>query len=163
MVAGCQHPTGKCMNSIRVTFATPERSVQACGCPIRPHYTGLRLIHSAASNSAAGRWRLAFGPSTRPTISEPTASDSLPAIAVDGKTLRGSFDAFSDRKAAHMDVGAAAGRCQIVLDHLMVSRVRTDPPTLGRELISSLRHEGHVVILKLDAEYVAQMRMCSSS
>ena len=41
------------------------------------------------------------------------------AIAVDGKTLRGSFDAFSDRKAAHM-LSALRQADQIVLGRLMV-------------------------------------------
>ena len=53
------------------------------------------------------------------SISTPPPSDGLTAIAVDGKTLRGSFDAFSDRKAAHM-LSALRQADQIVLGHLMV-------------------------------------------
>lgn len=36
------------------------------------------------------------------TIEPPPATDGLTAIAVGGKTLRGSFDALRDHKAAHM-------------------------------------------------------------
>jgi hypothetical protein len=44
------------------------------------------------------------------TIAKPPATDGLAAIAVDGKTLRGSFDAFRDRKAVR---GADAARRHI--------------------------------------------------
>jgi len=49
------------------------------------------------------------------------------AIAVDGKTLRGSFDAFSDRKAAHM-LSALRQADQIVLGHLMVDEKSNEIP-----------------------------------
>ena len=66
--------------------------------PYSPSYTGLRLIIQGVNPAAL---EAAFRQHAS-SISAPTPSDSLPAIAVDGKTLRGSFDAFSDRKAAHM-------------------------------------------------------------
>ena len=62
-------------------------------------------------------------------------SDSLPAIAVDGKTLRGSFDAFSDRKAAHM-MSALRQADQIVLGHLMVAEKSNEMPA-APELIEA--------------------------
>ena len=40
-------------------------------------------------------------------------------VAIDGKTLRGSFDAFHDRKAAHL-LSAFAGDGQIILGHLAI-------------------------------------------
>jgi len=62
-----------------------------------PSYTGLRLIlrgvDLAALETAFRRHASA--------IAAPPATEGLTAIAVDGKTLRGSFDAFCDRKAAH--------------------------------------------------------------
>ena len=62
-----------------------------------PSYTGLRLIlrgvDPAALETAFRRHASA--------IAAPPATEGLTAIAVDGKTLRGSFDAFCDRKAAH--------------------------------------------------------------
>ena len=66
--------------------------------PYSPSYTGLRLILQgvdAEALEAAFRRHAASLPT-------PPAVEGLTAIAVDGKTLRGSFDAFNDRKAAHM-------------------------------------------------------------
>jgi uncharacterized protein (DUF1684 family) len=67
----------------------------------------------------------------------PVESASAPmAVAIDGKTLRGSFDAFHDRKAAHV-LSAFAVDGQIILGHLAVSQksnesgrspLRPDPP-----------------------------------
>ena len=84
--------------------------------PYSPSYTGLRLIIQGVNPAAL---EAAFRQHAS-SISAPTPSDSLPAIAVDGKTLRGSFDAFSDRKAAHM-MSALRQADQIVLGHLMVA------------------------------------------
>ena len=53
------------------------------------------------------------------TIEPPPSPDALTAIAVDGKTLRGGFDALGDRKVAHM-MSALRQADQIVLGHLMV-------------------------------------------
>ncbi|MGB8364095.1 MAG: hypothetical protein WCE20_06110, partial [Rhizomicrobium sp.] len=39
----------------------------------------------------------------------PQAVEGLTVIAIDGKTLRGSFDAFNDRKAVHMMSALRAG------------------------------------------------------
>ena len=68
--------------------------------PYSPSYTGLRLIIQGVNPAAL---EAAFRQHAS-SISAPTPSDSLPAIAVDGKTLRGSFDAFSvdrRRKVGH--------------------------------------------------------------
>jgi hypothetical protein len=62
--------------------------------PYSPSYTGLRLILRGVDPAAFRRHAASL-----PT---PPAVEGLTAIAVDGKTLRGSFDAFNDRKAAHM-------------------------------------------------------------
>ena len=83
------------------------------------------------------------------SISAPTPSDSLPAIAVDGKTLRGSFDAFSDRKAAHM-MSALRQADQIVLGHLMVAEKSNEIPA-APELIEALGLKG--CVFTLDAEH----------
>ena len=71
------------------------------------------------------------------------------AIAVDGKTLRGSFDAFSDRKAAHM-LSALRHADQIVLGHLMVGEKSNEIPT-APELIEALGLKG--CVFTLDAEH----------
>lgn len=59
---------------------------------------------------------------------------------LDGKTLRGSFDAFNDRKAAHL-MSAFAHDDQIILAHLAIDEKSNEIPavqdmiaTLGREL-----------------------------
>ena len=88
--------------------------------PYSPSYTGLRLITQGVNPAAL---EAAFR--QHASSSAPTPSDSLPAIAVDGKTLRGSFDAFSDRKAAHM-MSALRQADQIVLGHLMVAEKSND-------------------------------------
>ena len=71
------------------------------------------------------------------------------AIAVDGKTLRGSFDAFLDRKAAHM-LSALRQADQIVLGHLMVDEKSNEIPAVP-ELIEALGLKG--CLFTLDAEH----------
>ena len=66
------------------------------GClPCSPSDTGLRLIiqgvDPAALEAALRRHASA--------ISTPPASDELVAIAIDGKRLRSSFDAFSEQRS----------------------------------------------------------------
>jgi len=52
---------------------------------------------------------------------------------VDGKTLRGSFDAFCDRKAAHM-MTALRHADQIVLAHVMVAeKAQRNPDRAGAD------------------------------
>jgi hypothetical protein len=83
------------------------------------------------------------------SISTPPSSDGLVAIAVDGKTLRGSFDAFSDRKAAHM-MSALRQADQIVLGHLMVEEKSNEIPA-APELIEALGLKD--CVFTLDAEH----------
>ena len=85
-----------------------QRLNQAFGLRLRcsPSYTGLRLIIQGVDPSAL---EVAFRQHAL-SISTPPPSDGLTAIAVDGKTLRGSFDAFSDCKAGAHHVGVAASR-----------------------------------------------------
>ena len=97
-----------------------------------PSYIGLRLIlrgvDPAALETAFRRHASA--------IAAPPATEGLTAIAVDGKTLRGSFDAFCDRKAAHM-MSALRHADQIVLAHLMVAEKSNEIPA-APELIAAL-------------------------
>ena len=77
--------------------------------PYSPSYTGLRLILRGIDPEAL-ETAFRLHASTFPT---PPSSEGLVAIAIDGKssakaqTLRGSFDAFHDRKAAHIRTNAA--------------------------------------------------------
>ena len=110
--------------------------------PCSPSYTGLRLIiqgvDPAALEAAFRRHASA--------ISTPPASNEWVAIAIDGKTLRGSFDAFSDRKAAHM-LSALRQADQIVLGHLMVDEKSNEIPA-APELIEALGLKGCVFTLE---------------
>ena len=119
-----------------------------------PSYTGLRLIlrgvDSAALETAFRRHAA--------TVAKPPATDGLTAIAVDGKTLRGSFDAFCDRKAAHM-MSALRHADQIVLAHLMVAEKSNEIPA-APELIEALGLTG--CLFTLDAEH-CQKNLSSAS
>ena len=88
------------------------------------------------------------------SISAPIPSDGLSAIAVDGETLHGSFDAFSDRKAAHM-MSALRQADQIVLGHLMVAEKSNEIPA-APELIEALGLKG--CVFTLDAEHAQKNR-----
>jgi hypothetical protein len=57
-------------------------------------------------------------------------------IAVDGKTLKGSFDAFADRKAAHV-LGAFAVDHQIILAHEVIDEKSNEIPA-AQALIAAL-------------------------
>jgi hypothetical protein len=118
--------------------------------PYSPSYTGLRLILQGVDPTAleAAFRRHAF------SISPPAASVGLVAVAIDGKTLRGSFDAFSDRKAAHM-MSALRQIDQIVLGHLMVDEKSNEIPA-APELIEALGLTG--CVFTLDAEHAQKNR-----
>src|SRR5271154_3114262 len=118
--------------------------------PYSPSYTGLRLIIQGVDPAAL---EAAFRQHAS-AISAPTPSDGLSAIAVDGKTLRGSFDAFSDRKAAHM-MSALRQADQIVLGHLMVAEKSNEIPA-APELIEALGLKG--CVFTLDAEHAQKNR-----
>jgi hypothetical protein len=92
--------------------------------PYSPSYTGLRLILQGVDPQALEAAFRRHASSFR----APPAVEGLTAIAVDGKTLRGSFDAFADRKAAHM-MSALRHADQIVLAHVMVAEKSNEIPT----------------------------------
>lgn len=109
-----------------------------------PSYSGLRRILQGIDPTAleeAFRRHAASLP--RPT------NDGATAVAVDGKTLRGSFDAFCDRKAAHM-LSALRQADQIILGHLMVEEKSNEIPA-APELIEALGLKG--CLFTLDAEH----------
>jgi DDE_Tnp_1-associated len=72
--------------------------------------------------------------------------DTMPAcVAIDGKTLRGSFDAFNDRKAAHL-LSAFAGDGQIILGHLAIDEKSNEIPA-AQDLIATLGLTGRLFTL----------------
>ena len=66
-------------------------------------------------------------------------------IAIDGKTLRQSFDAFADRKAAHV-LSAFAVDHQIILAHEVVDEKSNEIPAV-QTLIATLGLSGRVFTL----------------
>ncbi len=118
--------------------------------PYSPSYCGLRLILQGVDPTAL---EVAFRRHAS-SISTPPPADGLVAIAVDGKTLRGSFDAFRDRKAAHM-MSALRQADQIVLGHLMVEEKSNEIPA-APELIEALGLKG--CVFTLDAEHAQKNR-----
>ncbi len=66
-------------------------------------------------------------------------------VAIDGKTLRGSFDAFNDRKAAHV-LSAFAADQRIILGHLAVAEKTNEIPA-AQEMIAALGLTGRLFTL----------------
>ena len=68
-----------------------------------------------------------------------------PAVAIDGKTLRGSFDAFHDRNAAHV-LSAFAADGQIILGHLAIAEKSNEIPA-AQDMIATLGLTGRLFTL----------------
>jgi hypothetical protein len=126
-----------------------QRLNEAFGLALRyaPSYTGLRRVLQGVDPSAL---ETAFRTHAS-SIASPNAPgfQGMLTIAVDGKTLRGSFDAFADKKAVHM-LSALRHTDQIVLGHLMVGEKSNEIPT-APELIEALGVKG--CVFTLDAEH----------
>ena len=118
-----------------------------------PSYTGLRLILHGV-DPAALESRVSTPCLNARRAARERGTD---AIAVDGKTLRGSFDAFNDRKAAHM-MSALRHADQIVLAHVMVAEKSNEIPA-APELIEALGLKD--CLFTLDAEHC--QKNCSSA
>ena len=69
----------------------------------------------------------------------------MPVVAIDGKTLRHSFDAFNDRKAAHV-LSAFAADDALILGHLEVDEKSNEIPA-ARAMIEALALEGRLFTL----------------
>jgi hypothetical protein len=113
--------------------------------PYTPSYSGLRLILQGVDPNAL---EAAFRRHAASMLTPPL-EPGLTAIAVDGKTLRGSFDAFADRKAAHM-MSALRHADRIVLAHVMVAEKSNEIPA-APELIEALGLTD--CLFTLDAEH----------
>jgi hypothetical protein len=66
-------------------------------------------------------------------------------VAIDGKTLRGSFDAFNDRKAAHV-LSAFVTDGQIILGHMAIAEKSNEIPA-AQEMIATLGLSGSLFTL----------------
>jgi hypothetical protein len=71
--------------------------------------------------------------------------NSSPVVAIDGKTLRHSFDAFNDRKAAHV-LNAFALDDALILGHLEVDEKSNEIPA-AQTMIEALGLEGRLFTL----------------
>ena len=71
--------------------------------------------------------------------------EALPVVAIDGKTLRHSFDAFNDRKAAHV-LSAFAVDDALILGHLQVEEKSNEIPA-AQQMIEALGLEGRLFTL----------------
>jgi hypothetical protein len=69
----------------------------------------------------------------------------LAVVAIDGKTLRHSFDAFNDRKAAHV-LSAFAADDALILGHLEVAEKSNEIPA-ARAMIEALALQGRLFTL----------------
>jgi hypothetical protein len=134
-----------------------QRLNEAFGLSLRyaPSYTGLRGILQGVEASALEAAFRAHAASLA-TAPEGQGAQKWVAIAVDGKTLRGSFDAFADRKAAHM-LSALRQADRIVLGHMMVEEKSNEIPS-APELIEALGLKG--CVFTLDAAHC--QKNCSS-
>jgi len=71
--------------------------------------------------------------------------EAMPVVAIDGKTLRHSFDAFNDRKAAHV-LSAFAADEALILGHLEVDEKSNEIPA-AQAMIKALALEGRLFTL----------------
>ena len=71
--------------------------------------------------------------------------DAMPVVAIDGKTLRHSFDAFNDRKAAHV-LSAFSVDDALILGHLEVDEKSNEIPA-AQAMITELGLEGRLFTL----------------
>ena len=122
---------------------------EAFGLALRhaPSYTGLRNILQGVDPKALEAAFRAHASAITSTAAP--APEGLVAVAVDGKTLRGSFGAFADKKAAHM-LSALRHADRIVLGHMMVGEKSNEIPT-APQLIEALGLKG--CVFTLDAEH----------
>ena len=70
---------------------------------------------------------------------------AMPVVAIDGKTLRHSFDAFNDARAAHV-LSAFATDDALILGHLEVDEKTNEIPA-AQEMIEALALEGRLFTL----------------
>jgi hypothetical protein len=134
-----------------------DRLNAAFGVSVRkaPAYTTLRFIlrglDGAELERVFRRHAAGLSPPVVEEKDEEGAEDetedkpTLACVAIDGKTLRGSFDAFHDRKAAHV-LSAFATDGQIILGHLAIDDKSNEIPA-AQEMIATLGLTGRLFTL----------------
>jgi hypothetical protein len=104
-----------------------------------PAYSSVRTILHGLDPLAVEK---AFRAHAAALMAKGPADGMSTAIAVDGKTLRGSFDGFHDRKAAHV-LSAFAQDQAIILGHLATDDKSNEIPA-AQALINDLGLEGRL-------------------
>jgi hypothetical protein len=108
-----------------------------------PAYSSVRFIlHGLDADEIERVFRQHAAGLTEP----PAEGAGFPAaVAIDGKTLRGSFDAFHDRKAAHV-LSAFAADEQIILGHVAIDDKSNEIPA-AQAMIEALGLTGRLFTL----------------
>ena len=102
-----------------------------------PAHTSIRSILQALDVQALEQ---AFRAHSQQLLDSRADPDTPPAVAMDGKVLRGSFDRFQDQKAAQM-LSAFCQSEHLILGHLPVS-TKTNEIPVAQQLIEELGLEG---------------------
>ena len=109
-----------------------------------PAYSAIRIILRGLDPSEVERVFRAHAAGLSQTEASKEV-DTMPVIAIDGKTLRHSFDAFNDRKAAHV-LSAFAVDEALILGHLEVDEKSNEIPA-AQAMIEALALEGRLFTL----------------
>jgi hypothetical protein len=122
-----------------------DRLNAAFGVSVRkaPAYTTLRFILRGLDGAQLERVFRQHAADLPTPAAEEGASPIC--VAIDGKTLRGSFDAFNDRKAAHV-LSAFASDDQIILGHMAIAEKSNEIPA-AQDMIATLGLSGRMFTL----------------
>ncbi len=126
------------------THRTRLNAAFGFGWKTAPAYSAVRTILRGLDGAEVERvFRLhAAGLSCKEAGGE---AGTMPVVAIDGKTLRHSFDAFNDRQAAHV-LSAFAVEDALILGHLEVDEKSNEIPA-AQKLIEALALEGRLFTL----------------
>ena len=109
------------------------------GWKTAPAYSAVRtILHGLDSAEVERIFRQHAAQLSRTQTDEDV--DGMPVVAIDGKTLRHSFDAFNDRKAAHV-LSAFSVDVALILGHLEVDEKSNEIPA-AQSMIKELLLEG---------------------
>ena len=122
-----------------------------------PAYSSIRtILHNLDAAEVERIFRLhAAGLSAADKVDN---AGDMALVAIDGKTLRHSFDAFNDQKAAHV-LSAFAPDGALILGHLEVGEKTNEIPA-AQQLIEELGLEGR--LFTMDAMH-CQKNICRGS
>ena len=117
------------------------------GWKAAPAYSSVRTILHGLDAEDVERAFRAHAAALIPPGTDEDDVEQADVVAIDGKTLRHSFDAFSDRKAAHVLSAFATGDA-LILGHLEMDKKSNEIPA-AQALIEALELKGK--LLTLDA------------